>query len=416
MVAKIVSGKKVAGIVHYNEDKVDQRHAQLLMASGFAADIRSLTLNMKINRFRQLTRLNAATKTNAIHISLNFHHKDRLDSTRLSAIARQYMEGIGFGNQPYLVYQHLDVHHPHLHIVSTNIRRDGSRIDVHGIGYRLSEPVRKQIEREHSLTVAEGRSEKQEIEKIMAPRQLDYGQKATKKSLSKLIRAVREHYVYGSLPEFNAILKTFNAVAVPGTAGSRMEQNRGLLYSVLDENGKPVGVPIKASALSGQPILRNLEKDFVQKQELKPGLKPGLKVKIELALNSKVSSLEGFKKVLSRYNIDLVVARSKEGRVFGLSYIDHESKIIIKGSELGKSYAAFGLVARFGRAQKIPVRENDDQRAISLQHAEQFVTGKGQGLMPDLNFLLEPGEGLAIPTVNKRKKKKKRSQERGQQR
>lgn len=416
MVAKLVSGKKVAGIVHYNEDKVDQRHAKLLMASGFAAEIRSLTLNMKINRFRQLTRLNAATKTNAIHISLNFHHKDRLDSTRLSAIARQYMEGIGFGNQPYLVYQHLDVHHPHLHIVSTNIQRDGSRIDVHGIGYRLSEPIRKEIEREHGLTVAEGRSEKQEIEKIMAPKQLDYGQKATKKSLSKLILAVREHYVYGSLPELNAILKTFNAIAVPGTAGSRMEQNKGLLYSVLDENGKPVGVPIKASTLSGQPILRNLEKDFVQKQELKAGLKPDLRAKIELALNSRISSLERFKKALSRYNIKLLISRSKEGRVFGLSYIDHGSKIIIKGSELGKSYAAMGLVARFARNQKVSVRENNEQGAISLQHAEQFVTGKGQGLMPDLNFLLEPGEGQAIPTVNKRKKRKKLSKERGQQR
>ena len=40
------------------------------------------------------------------------------------------MQGIGFGNQPYLVYQHHDAGHPHIHMVTANIQADGQRIKM----------------------------------------------------------------------------------------------------------------------------------------------------------------------------------------------------------------------------------------------------------------------------------------------
>ncbi|WP_052265901.1 relaxase/mobilization nuclease domain-containing protein [Pedobacter kyungheensis] len=412
MVARIVTGKKVAGIVRYNEDKVSRGEALLLMGSGFAAEVSALSTPMKINRFLNLTRLNAAVKTNALHISLNFHRKDSIDEYRLCMIAREYMEGIGFGNQPYLVYQHMDVHHPHIHIVSTNIRPDGSRIDVHGIGYRLSEPVRKTIEQKYELIVAQGRTEKQQIEKVAIPRQVIYGQKATRKSLSRLVRAVREHYVYGSFAEFNMILKSFNVIALPGTAGSRMEQCKGLLYAVLNDQEQPTGVPIKASALSGQPILRHLEKDFELKGELKKSLRAGVKEKIDQQLARGVSSFNQFQQRLFTVNIEMVVARSTEGKVFGISYIDHGSKTIFKGSALGKDYAATALMARFGRGLAATSGAHRDKYPAFTQHVGNAADGTT--LTADMAFLLEPVREPALVSVGKRKKKKRRSMEREQ--
>jgi uncharacterized protein YijF (DUF1287 family) len=53
------------------------------------------------------------------------------------------MEKIGFGEQPYLIYKHEDAGHPHIHIVSTTIKADGSRINTHNIGRNQSEKQEK---------------------------------------------------------------------------------------------------------------------------------------------------------------------------------------------------------------------------------------------------------------------------------
>ena len=62
-------------------------------------------------------------------------------------IASFYMEKIGFGQQPYLVYQHLDAGHPHIHIVGTNIQKDGKRISLHNIGRNQSTTARRELEK-----------------------------------------------------------------------------------------------------------------------------------------------------------------------------------------------------------------------------------------------------------------------------
>lgn len=56
------------------------------------------------------------------------------------------MQKIGFGAQPYLVYEHHNAGHRHIHIVSTNIQRAGSRIKLHNVGRNQSEKARKEIE------------------------------------------------------------------------------------------------------------------------------------------------------------------------------------------------------------------------------------------------------------------------------
>ncbi|MGN7986033.1 relaxase/mobilization nuclease domain-containing protein [Pedobacter sp. 22226] len=410
MVVKIRTGKKIAGVVYYNEDKVAEGKAILLAANCFATDPQELTIGMKINRFQKLTRLNERTKTNAVHISLNFHRKDELNPEDMVQIAHRYMEGIGFDQQPYLIYAHKDAHHPHLHIATTNIQSDGSRISLHDIGKKISEPVRRSIEQEFGLTIAEGQKASNKIEKIPALKQLKYGEKAVKKALSGIVRAVKEGYAYSSFSEFNAILKTYNATAIPGMAGSRMEENKGLLYAILDKKGTAIGVPIKASSMAGKPILRDLEQDFVQKSELKTRLKPSIKNKLDMLLAKGVNSMADFQHKLSKMNIDLVLSRTAEGKVFGMTYIDHDCRVVIKGSELGKAYSALGIASRLQpnriRGQKTGVH--------TLGQQNHKTTYEENGI--DVSPLYQAGYEPPVSRLLKRRKKKKRFMGREQQR
>jgi len=146
MVTRIISGQSIRGLLNYNENKVAERQATLILASRFGTDINQLDFKSKLSRFENLTMLNDRVKTNALHIMLNFDRDDQVDTAAFQQIANSYMERIGFGDQPYLVYQHKDVSHPHVHIVTTNIQPNGKRIDIHGIGRTLSEAARKELE------------------------------------------------------------------------------------------------------------------------------------------------------------------------------------------------------------------------------------------------------------------------------
>jgi hypothetical protein len=183
MVVKIKMGKNMRGILIYNENKVQIGQANLILASGFALDIDRLNLTQKIQRFEKLTDLNPRVKTNAMHISLNFDLLDNLDLAKLQQIALAYMEQIGYGEQPFIVYEHLDAAHPHLHIATTIVQKDARRKYTHDIGRLVSEPARKAIEKQFGLVKAEGRSQGSSLK--LSP--VLYGQHATKQAVHSVL-------------------------------------------------------------------------------------------------------------------------------------------------------------------------------------------------------------------------------------
>jgi len=134
---KITSCKSVARSLRYNEQKVDRGTAECLTAANFLKDRERLTVEEKLHCFERRMQLNERVSTN-LHITLNFDPRDNLSNERMRQIAKMYMDDIGFGRQPYLVYRHHDAGHPHCHIVSTHIRSDGSPIDLYNIGRRES--------------------------------------------------------------------------------------------------------------------------------------------------------------------------------------------------------------------------------------------------------------------------------------
>jgi len=123
MVARIVSGKSIRGAMTYNERKVEQNRAILLSAVNYPKDIHELSASERMFMLLHRAKLNDRVKTNCLHISLNFETNEKITSEKMQLIARDYMQQIGFGQQPYLIYRHEDSGHPHLHIVSRKVPR-----------------------------------------------------------------------------------------------------------------------------------------------------------------------------------------------------------------------------------------------------------------------------------------------------
>lgn len=207
MVAIIKTSNSVQRILNYNEIKVKEGKAECISAINFPLELDRLNFTLKLNRFTKQASLNENVKRNAVHISLNFDPSENHSKEKINEITNVYMEKIGFGKQPYLVYQHHDAGHPHCHIVTNNIQRDGKRIDLHLLGIRKSEPARKEIEELFRLVKAEGRKTKEQFSlQPIANRKIDYGKTESKKAINGVLNKVLFEYKYSSLPELNAVL------------------------------------------------------------------------------------------------------------------------------------------------------------------------------------------------------------------
>src|SRR6266498_4039837 len=124
MVAVINCSSSLRNALHYNENKLKQQTAKLIHSANYGKDTELLGFTDKIGRLEKLAKLNERTKVNSIHISLNFDPSENISVEKLQEISDVYMQKIGFSQQPYLVYQHYDAGHPHIHVVTTNIKKD----------------------------------------------------------------------------------------------------------------------------------------------------------------------------------------------------------------------------------------------------------------------------------------------------
>ena len=130
MVANITTGKDVYGALAYNQEKVDRGDGKVLLthivrepADGrfnVAATAEDL-LRWMPSHYR--------TEKPVVHVSLNPAPEDRLDDGQLAEIAGAYMERMGWGGQPYIVFKHTDIGREHIHIVSVQVAQDGRKIN-----------------------------------------------------------------------------------------------------------------------------------------------------------------------------------------------------------------------------------------------------------------------------------------------
>lgn len=340
MVARINTGKDVSKALNYNEQKVSAGTAETLNASGFLKEAANMNFYEKLNGFKRLTSLNERTVTNTLHVSLNFDPGEKLCNEKLTSVAEAYMEKIGFKDQPFLVYRHYDAGHPHIHIVSVNIRSDGSRISMHNMGRNQSEKARKEIEIEFGLVKADAKRIK-ESEKIRAvdASKVIYGKSETRLGIANVLGVVLTQYKFSSIHELNAVLRLYNITADRGEEGSRLREKAGLVFRVLDEQGNKVGVPIKASALPLKPTLKNLQILFDKNKPLKEKYKNSIKEKIRAALGKMPSSLKEFIRLLEKDGISSNLHKGKEDNIYGITFIDRESKTVFNGSDLGREFS-----------------------------------------------------------------------------
>ena len=424
MVAKITIPKSIEAALNYNEKKVQKGTAQYLHAANYLSEAKNMNFFQKMDGFEKHNRLNKMATTKTLHVSLNFDPSEKLSNSRLIEVANVYMEKIGFGEQPFLIYKHEDAGHPHIHIVSTTIKEDGSRINTHNIGRNQSEKARKEIEQMYGLVKAERHQQlmKPGIKPIDVEKAV-YGKHETKRSISNVVGTVFSQYRFTSLPEFNAALKQFNVIADRGKEEGRIYKNRGLVYRILDADGNKVGVPIKASSIGCKPTLDNLEKKFILNEPAREPLKQRTKNAIDECLQSSPDSMKNLVAALQQKQIYTVLRQNAEGRLYGITFVDNHNKCVFNGSDLGKGHSAAALQSRLATVNENSIAKDKPnsssssgslQNEINLQkHQEKTISipAKNESLLDVLLSTKEQYENTSPSLIKKKRKKKKKNRD-----
>ena len=244
MVANINVGNSLYGALAYNGQKVNEGEGKLLASNKIldngtgTVDIARATAD-----FERYLPARMRTEKPVIHISLNPHPEDKLTDTELADIAREYMDKIGYGNQPYIVFKHEDIDRHHLHIVSIRVGKDGKRLNNDYI-HRRSKRATNALEKKYGLHPS-GNS-KQRLEQG-ALRKVNVSEGNVKRQVGNVLKALSETYRFQSLGEYRALLSLYNITVEEARGEVHGREYRGFVYSVTDATGNKTGNPLKAS-------------------------------------------------------------------------------------------------------------------------------------------------------------------------
>ena len=324
MVAKINRGVSLYGAVIYNQQKVNESMARIISGNRMIADVTGNPEHVMRNTlwaFENYLLANRNTEKPVLHISLNPSADDKLTDSQFADLAREYMQKMGYGDQPYIVYIHEDIDRRHIHIVSTCVNEKGEKIDDAYEWNRSMEACRE-LERKFGLKQVEDKR-KELLEPYL--KKADYRNGDVKQQVSNILKSVFSTYRFQSFGEYSALLSCFNIEAkqVRGEFGGT--PYNGIVYTLTDNAGKPVCTPIKSSLIGKRFGYEGLEKriGYNTREYKNKKWQPKIRNGVALAMHGCRGNREDFIRLLNRQGIDVVFRENDEGRIYGATFIDH---------------------------------------------------------------------------------------------
>lgn len=345
MIAKIGKGSNLIGALSYNQLKVEKGQASILLLHNLPDTFNgSSPVSSLYKYFEPYLLLNNKTEKVVRHISLNPNPADKLNDDMLSMIAEEFLTSMGYELQPYVVYKHNDIDREHIHIVTVCTDLQGKKIDDK-YDYLRSMKACRDLEKKFKLTTVQ---KTPPDAKQVQFKPVDYRKHDLKSQISSVIRYLPKHYHYDSLSGYNALLSLFNIRAEKVETSHNGQPRVGMVYFALNEVGEKASNPFKSSLFGKNASYPSLELQFQKsKEELQNRkIKSNLKKEIEIAFNMS-TSFEELKKTLIEEGINVVFFKNKEDRIYGVTFIDHNSKGVYKGSHLGKNLSANAFHEKF---------------------------------------------------------------------
>lgn len=301
------------------------------------------------------------TKKPVLHISLNPHPDDKLTEQQYEILAREYLEKLGFGEQPYIIYKHMDIDRHHIHIVTVNVNEQGKRLNQDFL-FRRSKKITTEMEEKYNLHKAQ----REKITPDMPIKKVDPSGDI-KRQVANTVKMVGMRYKFQTMGEYNAVLSLYNIRCEQTDGKVNGREYHGLVYFATDDKGKVIANPFKASRL-GKFASRTAVEGRFERAKDKIDVAPTRNRVADVL--ERATDKEDFASKLKDRDIDVVFRYTDEGRIYGVTFIDHNAMTVLNGSRLGKQFSANALNERFNNSQTATERPAIDTPVI-VQKPEQ---------------------------------------------
>ena len=401
MIAKISATENLGGALGYNFKKVEKGEASILLtAELYQSKEGRYTMEEVFADMEALIPKNCRTKKTVFHCSLNPHPDEKLSDETLMQIAREYMEALGYGNQPYIVFKHNDIAREHIHIVSLRVDSRGQKINDR-FEKRRSKQITDALEKRFGLIP----SSKVVDKAVEETPKIDTTQRNIKKQVASALRIVLKHYRFCSLGELNAILSKYNLAVEEVKTEFRGKKYDGLVYVPTDEKGNKAGTPIHASDI-GRGVGYTAVQNRMQKS--KQAIKPLISIiryRVLQTMRTSPKTEEELRKRLEEQGLRAVIRKSESGRIYGITFIDDKEGVTLNGSRLGKGYAANIFNGYFSNPTDNPFLDETLYGSPSVHldqsatvHPSQLNTEESDNLVDEL--IEDMADGSFLSTGN----------------
>ena len=401
MIAKISATENLGGALGYNFKKVEKGEASILLAAELYQDREGrYTMEDVLADMQAVIPEKCRTKKMVFHCSLNPHPDEKLSDETLTQIAKEYMETLGYGKQPYIVFKHNDIAREHIHIVSLRVDGEGKKINDR-FEKRRSKQITDTLERKFGL-ITSSKVTDREIEEVS---KIDTTKGNIKEQVSETLRSVLKHYKFCSLGELNAILTVYNLTVEEIKTEFRGKKYDGLVYVPTDDKGDKVSTPIHASDI-GRGVGYTAVQNRMQKskQAIKP-LIPAIRNKVLQRMRTSPKTEEELHQRLEEQGLRVVIRKNESGRIYGITFIDDKVGVALNGSRLGKGYAANVFNTYFSNPTNNPFLDEMRYGSPSVHldqsatiHPSQLNTEESDNLVDEL--IEDMADGSFLSTGN----------------
>ena len=334
MIAKISSSNSLAATLGYNFKKVEKHEASVLLVQRLFQD-----RNGRYSRAQVLadmlrtTPAQCRTKKTVFHCSLNPHPDKKLSDEALSRIAAEYMEALGYGAQPYIVFRHNDIPRAHIHIVSLRVDSEGRKIDDR-FERRRSKRITDALEAKFGLLTSR---KKKGVS--VKPSAVDIDAGDIKRQVAAAVQYVLGRYAFQSVGEMNLVLVRFRVTAEEVKTERKGRPFDGIVYAATDADGHKICTPIKASEIGRQVSYAALRRHFEQSKSVVRERSGAIRRAIADVMQTSPDRA-AFVDRMRGCGIETVTRINAAGRLYGITFIDDANGIAVNGSRLGKGFAA----------------------------------------------------------------------------
>ena len=254
MIAKAVKGKGFRGALEYDLTKEKGRVIDSNMAGHTPRELAA--------EFGEIRKLRPNLGKAVLHVSLSAAPGEKLTDEQWREIGKRYLDGMGLGENQFVITRHTDTEHEHIHILANRIRFDGS-VTSDSQDYKRQEAIMRELERDYGLQRVAPSAEamrraptKGEIEGGIRS-----GQPSVKQQLQQLCDGAAKNC--RSFTEYQERLEAVGVELVPVAqlGGAKLS---GLSYRLdgVTMKGSDLGKGYSAAGLAKRGVTYEQDRDF----------------------------------------------------------------------------------------------------------------------------------------------------------